>query len=178
MATAVAKKGYADTTITDIVREAAVSRRTFYEHFETKAECLVALYGAASHGALKVLQNAIDPALSWQAQLQGAVTAYLGCLAQNPLLLRTLFIDIMVLGEAGLAARRKVSRAIADFIVQVAHRQSSAPAAAFSADLAMAIVGGIHELVLQAIEEGRVDALHEVVNPACELVRAVAGRPD
>ena len=48
MAHAVAAKGYAETTIADIVREAAVSRRTFYEHFSTKTECLIALYQTAS----------------------------------------------------------------------------------------------------------------------------------
>ncbi|REM69108.1 TetR/AcrR family transcriptional regulator, partial [Mycobacterium tuberculosis] len=48
MAHAVAAKGYAETTIADIVREAAVSRRTFYEHFSTKTECLIALYETAS----------------------------------------------------------------------------------------------------------------------------------
>lgn len=42
MARAVAAKGYADTTIADIVREASVSRRTFYENFADKAECLIA----------------------------------------------------------------------------------------------------------------------------------------
>ncbi len=40
MAVAVAQKGYAAVTIADIVREASVSRRTFYEHFGSKAECL------------------------------------------------------------------------------------------------------------------------------------------
>jgi AcrR family transcriptional regulator len=73
MAHAVADKGYADTTIADIVREAGVSRRTFYEHFAGKAECLVALYEAASHNALKVLRDAIDPATTGRAGGAGAV---------------------------------------------------------------------------------------------------------
>ena len=77
MAIAVASKGYADTTIADIVREASVSRRTFYEHFATKADCLVALYEAASHNALKVLRGAIDPTHGWEAQMEGALRAYL-----------------------------------------------------------------------------------------------------
>lgn len=54
MERAVAAKGYAETTIADIVREAAVSRRSFYEHFATKAQCLVALYRTASAQALGV----------------------------------------------------------------------------------------------------------------------------
>lgn len=176
MAHAVAAKGYADTTITDIVREAAVSRRTFYEHFPTKADCLVALYEAASHQALKVLQEAIDPAHAWESQLEGAMRAYLACLAQSPVLLRTLFIDIIALGDTGLAARRRVSLEIAGFIEQVAARPTSTQAHAFSAPLAMAVVGGIHELVLQHIEDGRAGSLEDLVAPACELVRAVATR--
>jgi hypothetical protein len=39
----------------------------------------------------------------------------------------------------------------------------------------MAIVGGINELVLQYIEQDRVEHLQEVVAPAGRLVRAVAG---
>src|SRR5215207_2395287 len=92
MAHAVAEKGYAETTIADIVREASVSRRTFYEHFTGKAECLIALYETASHNALKVLRDAIDPSHGWEEQVERAIGAYLQCMASNPVLLRTLFV--------------------------------------------------------------------------------------
>src|SRR5688500_15380250 len=88
MARTVAAKGYADSTIGDIVREASVSRRTFYEHFPGKADCLVALYEAASHGALQVLRDAIDPAHDWERQLERALAAYLASMAANPVLMR------------------------------------------------------------------------------------------
>src|SRR6187431_2133826 len=84
MALAVGKKGYGDTTIADIVREASVSRRTFYEHFATKAECLIALYEAASRNALKVLRDAIDPSHDWEQQVERGLGAYLQCMASNP----------------------------------------------------------------------------------------------
>ena len=117
---AVAEKGYADTTIADIVREAGVSRRTFYEHFATKAECLIALYEAASHNALKVLRDAIDPAHDWEHQVEQAHRAPTSaCLASNPVLMRTLFIEILGLGPEGLAARRRVNQEIADFMLAV-----------------------------------------------------------
>ena len=35
------------------------------------------------------------------------------------MLLRTLFIEILGLGEEGLAARRRVNQALADFMLQV-----------------------------------------------------------
>jgi AcrR family transcriptional regulator len=167
MALAVAARGYADTTIADIVREASVSRRTFYEQFATKADCLIALYEAASHNALKVLRQAIDPARDWEAQVEQATAAYLGCMAANPVLMRTLFIEILNLGQAGLAARRKVNQEIADYVMSVVK---------VPPDLAMAVVGGIHELVLQAIEDGRVSELAEITATAVALVKAVARR--
>jgi AcrR family transcriptional regulator len=175
MAHAVAAKGYAETTIADIVREASVSRRTFYEHFATKAECLIALYEAASRNALQVLKDAIDPAHDWEAQVERAVTAYLDCLSQNPVLMRTLFVEILGLGPEGLAARRRVNEEIAEFMLQVVNsgktgRKRRMP---LSRDMATAVVGGINELVLQAIERGRVAHLRELAAPAIALVGAV-----
>jgi hypothetical protein len=40
--------------------------------------------------------------------------------------------------------------------------------------MAMTVVGGINELVLQAIEQERAGDLRELVAPATRLVRAVA----
>ncbi|MFD1577138.1 TetR/AcrR family transcriptional regulator [Ramlibacter ginsenosidimutans] len=170
MAIAVAQKGYADTTIADIVREASVSRRTFYEYFATKADCLVALYEAASHNALKVLRAAIAQPHAWEQRVEDALRAYLECMASNPVLMRTLFVEILHLGAEGLAARRRVNQEIAEYMLEVVGRDKVTP------QLAMAVVGGIHELVLQAIEEGRVERLAELTPTAAALVKAVVHR--
>jgi len=175
MAHAVAAKGYGDTTIADIVREAAVSRRTFYEHFQDKAQCLMALYEAASHNALKVLREAIDPKHSWQTQVEQALGAYLGAMAANPVLMRTLFIEILGLGAQGLASRRRVNQEIADFMLGVVNAgETPAP---LSPGMAMAVVGGINELVLEYIEQDKVADLAQLVGPASQLVRAVTHAP-
>jgi len=178
MAHAAAAKGYAETTIADIVREAGVSRRTFYEHFTTKADCLIALYEAASHNALNVLREAIDPLRDWQDQVETAMSAYFGCLSQNPVLMRTLFIEILGLGPEGLAARRRVNEEIAGFMLMVINGKGRGVSKGrhngpLSPDMAMAVVGGINELVLQAIEGDRVHQLHQLTAPAVRLVRAV-----
>jgi AcrR family transcriptional regulator len=172
MATAVAAKGYADTTIADIVREASVSRRTFYEHFHDKAECLVALYEAASRNALRVLREAIGPSQDWEQQLERAIGAYLECLATNPLLLRTLFIEILGLGPEGLQVRRAMHHEIADFLVQLVNAGTGAHST-MTHEMATAVIGGIHELVLQAIEEGRVDEVPQLTGAATRLLKAV-----
>jgi AcrR family transcriptional regulator len=174
MAAAVAVKGYGDTTIADIVREASVSRRTFYEHFRDKAECLIALYEAASRNALQVLREAIDPSHGWEEQLERAIRAYLECLASNPVLLRTLFVEILGLGPDGLEVRRAMHREIADFLVQLVNAGTTQ--SAMTPDLATAVIGGMHELVLQAIEDGRVSELPQLTGTATQLLKAVTRR--
>jgi len=175
MAQAVSRKGYGETTISDIVAAASVSRRTFYEHFSSKAECLVALYEAASHNALKVLRDAIDPAQDWKTQVESALRAYLGCMAGSPVLVRTLFIEILHLGTEGLAARRRVNLELAEFIRVTANVPGRGYETPVSPQMAMAIVGGINELVLEYIEQDKVAQLEELVKPASELVHAVLG---
>jgi AcrR family transcriptional regulator len=177
MAQSVAEKGYADTTIADVVRLASVSRRTFYEHFASKPECLIALYETASHNALGVLRGAIDPSHPWQAQIDQALAAYLGTMTRNPVLLRTMFIEMLGLGAPGLAARRRVNREIADFMVSTINAGARPQGQVLSADMAMAVVGGINELILQYIEQDKVDDLLQLVGPASRLVRAVTAAP-
>lgn len=176
MARAVAEKGYADTTIADIVRMAAVSRRTFYEHFPAKGDCLVALYEAASRNALDVLRAAIDPGHDWEGQAEAALDAYFDCLSGNPVLMRTLFVEILGLGAEGLAARRRVNQELADFMLETVNgRGKRRP---LSPDLAVAVVGGINELVLRAIEQGRVDRLRDLTGVSLGLLRAVIRDPE
>jgi len=172
MAHCVSAKGYAATTIADIAAQARVSKRTFYEQFTTKAQCLIALYEAASRQALQVLKSAIDPAQDWHHQVEQALRAYFDCMASNPVLMRTLFIEMLALGPDGLAARRRAYRDLAALIQQVVNADA-AKAERLPEALATAIVGGINELVLQAIEQDRVDRLHELTGPAARLVRAV-----
>lgn len=171
LAQAVAAKGYADTTIADIVREAGVSRRTFYEHFDGKPAALIALYESASRRGLRVLRDAIDPSRDWQTQVDQALGAYLGSLAQNPVLLRTLFVEILGLGATGLAARRRVHDQMADFMLDVIN--AGRGPARLERPMALAVVGGIHELVLQAIEQDRTQALPDLSAAAGRLLLAV-----
>lgn len=174
MARSVAEKGYAETTIADIVRQAGVSRRTFYEHFGDKAECLMALYVAATDEATAALRAAINPSSNWQTQVEQAMAAYLAALARNPVLLRTLFIDILGLGASGLAVRSRVHQQLAALMLEVVNQRPGARLrkSPLQPTMALAVVGGIHELVLQAIEQERVQELHTLVAPASALLRA------
>lgn len=175
MATVSAAKGLALTTIADIVREAGVSKRTFYEHFDSKEACFLALYRAASGSALRTLREALKPDRPWQTQIEHALQAYFEHLAAGAGLVRVLFVDIHHLGPEGLRARRDVMQQLADFMVTTVNRAEpgAAPLRAMSPAMAMAAVGGINELVLQAIEQGQAAELKKLTPCAGEIVRAL-----
>lgn len=177
MAQVATAKGLATATIADIVREAGVSKRTFYEHFDSKDACFLALYRAASASALRTLREAVQPDRPWQSQVEQALRAYLGHLAGGTGLIRTLFVEIHHLGPAGLAVRREVMQDLARFMVQTVNvaPPPDAPvhAVTLSPMMALAAVGGINELILAAVERGEADRLTDLVPCASELVRVL-----
>lgn len=165
MAHACAHQGFAATTIADLAAEAKVSKRTFYEHFDSKADCFVALYESACAQTMAILSAQVDVNRDWHAQLEHALQAYFQALSANPQLIRALFIEVLGLGQVGLAARRRMNTQLADYIVSVAR--------GLSHDDAVGLVGAIYELVLRAIENDRADRLTELVQPSARLVRLV-----
>lgn len=175
MASMATTKGLAAVTIADVVREAGVSKRTFYEHFESKDACFLELYRAVSMNALKTLRDSVSVERPWQQQLEQALQAYLTHMAAKPELLRTLFIEIHHLGVAGERARRDVMDALAAFMVDTLRRGPGE--SAIDEGLALAAVGGINELVLRAIEQGRVAELPSMTPVASEVVRRLARSP-
>lgn len=166
-------KGFAATTIADLVTEAGVSKRTFYEHFASKETCFLALYRAASGSALRTLREAVRPERPWQDQVEQALDAYFAHLAVNPRLVHALFVEIHHLGPEGLRVRREVLRQLADFMLATVNGGSTDGPPRLSPELALAAVGGITELLLQRLEAGQAGSLRELTPSAAAIVRAL-----
>src|SRR3954447_11842422 len=116
MVAAVAERGYAATTITDVVRHARVSRRTFYEHFADKEACFLAAYDAVSDAVLAGITEAAAHGATFEERILASVRAYLEALAAEPAIARVFTVDILGAGPAALARRRAVLRRFAAHI--------------------------------------------------------------
>ncbi len=168
-------KAYAAVTIADIVAAARVSKRTFYEHFDTKQACLLALCERLSTDVLTMIAAGYDPDADWVVQLQQVTRAYLGHLQARPALLRALYLELLAIGPEGLAVRRRIGQRFEMFLImQVELSRLREPGKRpLSAALAAAVVGGINELILQAIEEGRSSDLVALSDTVTDFVQAV-----
>lgn len=179
MAVLAASKGLAATTIADIVREAGVSKRTFYEHFSSKEACFLCLYQQLAAAALRTLRDALSPDRPWQSQIGMALNAYFSHLSGTPGLTKALFVEVHHLGPEGLAVRREVMRQFADFMLEVVNGRPASAAAGcgpliLTPTMAMAAVGGINELVIEMIEQGRAASVDALTPAAAEMVRVLA----
>jgi AcrR family transcriptional regulator len=172
---ALTDQAYADVTIANIVAHARVSRRTFYEQFDNKDACLLALCERLSEQILGLIAAGYDPMADWVEQLNRVTDTYLQALQMQPALVRTLYIELMQLGAAGLAVRRRISQRFAMFLImQVELARVREPGKrSLSPALATAIVGGANELILQAIEDGRADRLSDLAPTVSEFMQAV-----
>src|SRR3954454_23982750 len=52
-----ARVGYADAPAEAIAREAGMSKATFYEHFDNKEDCIIALFDAATEAVLEAMRR-------------------------------------------------------------------------------------------------------------------------
>ena len=152
---AVADKGYAATTIEDIVRGAGVSKKTFYEHFADKLDCFLAAYEAASDELYEHVRMAQDGAEAdgggrgaWLARTRAGIHAYLRWLAAEPALARVFLIEVAAAGPQALERRERLRDRYAERMreLQVAN---SVPDEIFHA-----VVAGADDLVVRRLREG------------------------
>src|SRR3954464_1468924 len=78
LAASIVERGFRDTTVADIVRHARTSKRTFYEQFASKEDCLIELLRRNNEFLITNIRNAVDPQADWQEQIRQAVGAYVG----------------------------------------------------------------------------------------------------
>jgi AcrR family transcriptional regulator len=98
MAEVCAAKGYASTTIGDIVGLAGVSRATFYQLFEDKQACLLATMELALADAMDRIAAGYSPDRPWAVRVHDAAARLLDLLVQRPALTRVALVEAPAAG--------------------------------------------------------------------------------
>lgn len=70
-------RGYADTSVEDVLKAAGVSRRTFYRFFRNKEDLFEQLYDAASMLFLQSMRTAVNQARSHEEKMASCIELYL-----------------------------------------------------------------------------------------------------
>jgi AcrR family transcriptional regulator len=111
MVRVVAEKGYEAATVADAVRMARVSRKTFYELFESKEACLAAAYRLGLEVLAARVSEAITDAKDWREELRLGLRAYLETFDAEPAFARVYLLEwAPVAAERDAAIRRFAKR--------------------------------------------------------------------
>jgi len=169
LAEAIAENGYAGTTIAHITRHAAVSRRTFYEHFSSKDECFVAAYDTVMAEMRERVGKAFAEEDDWPHAVKAGIAAMLGFLVAEPSLARLCMVEALV---AGPVVVERYDSAIQSFVPYFrTGREGRSPdvLARLSATTEEALVGGMMSLISRRIIAGRTAELESLLPDLVEF---------
>ena len=107
-AAAIDEVGYEQTSVQRITDRARVSRRTFYELFGNREECLVALLDEAAGRVQRELETAGLEGLAWRERVRGGLWAILSFLDAEPVLARICVVHALHGGPAVLERRERI----------------------------------------------------------------------
>jgi AcrR family transcriptional regulator len=172
LAEAVAEKGYGGTTIADITRHAAVSRRTFYEHFEGKDECFVAAFDTVTEQLRERVDEAFKSEDEWPAATRAGIEAMLSFLAAEPNLARLAMVEALV---AGPIVVERYDAAVQTLLPYVAAGREGRPKKVLdrlSGSTEEALVGGMVSLVSRRIVAGQTEELESLLPDLTEFTLA------
>ncbi len=175
MAASIEEKGYRETTVADVVRIARTSRRTFYEQFEDREACFLALFDATNNAMMEQIASAVHPDEPLAEQVDHAVDAYIDAVTSQPALYRSFVRELPGLGKGGadrqLAVIERFAQLLVDLVDSGRRAQPTIGARPLSLDTAVIIVGGLRELAVISLQRGR--GVRDLRATASETVQSI-----
>ena len=137
------REGYARTSVNDIAAHAAVSKKTFYQLFETKEECLLGAHQEYCCRLLATIDDACTEGGGWPSRAKAAVRVALAFLASDLIGAEFLATTVLCVGSEGARRHYELIDAIASRLRDLAPALSvDYPRAEWSAAVSMAAMVG------------------------------------
>lgn len=174
------ERGYAATTVADVVRVARTSRRSFYQEFADKQECFIELLRHADAELIATIAAAVDRDAEWSTQVRQAVGAYVAACDARPATAWSWIRELPALGEPARAVQLTSIESFTSLMVSLTDsaQMRAAGVAPIGRDTAVIIWGGIRELAASALEANRpLSSIEESAVAACLALVRVGAAP-
>lgn len=151
MARCVGRLGYPAANVAEVIAEAGVSRKTFYEHFADKDECFLAAYRQLCEEVVRelaALAKERPAARGKDALVEQQLRNYLEVLSVDVLAARAFVVEVDAAGPKAREVRDEVNDQFADLVFGYLTDD---------AQVRRAIIGGVNELVGRALNGGSKD---------------------
>jgi AcrR family transcriptional regulator len=143
----VREQGVASITVAHVVARSGVSRRTFYDLFTDRDDCLLAAFEQALERAAGVVLPAYGAAGAWEQRLRAGLGALLGFLDAEPAMGGLLVVDALAAERSLLERRARVVQALIGAVNQGAARPRGGPGRRPARIVAEGTVGAVLAIV-------------------------------
>ncbi|HEU4702515.1 MAG TPA: TetR/AcrR family transcriptional regulator [Conexibacter sp.] len=151
------REGYAATTVSAVIAQASVSRKTFYELFADREDCFVAAYELLTTRAVRRLEATFAGAAPWAERVQDGLACALDTLAQHPHEARVMVVEVLAAGPRALERRDRFVEALVRLLAEGCEHAPGG--AAVPASTPTAVVGALSELIAGQVRCGAADQL-------------------
>jgi AcrR family transcriptional regulator len=156
-----AARGYAAVNVEDIVEEAAISLKAFYEHFENKDDAFIVAYEVGHLKCRAFVEAAYAAESDWRRSVRAGITALLCFLASEPAFARIALVDALT---ASPRAAERSSLALSSFAQLVTPGLKPTAGEARASEVTVdAIAGGVFELCLDRAIRDQITTLPELI---------------
>lgn len=143
--------GLEAATVGRVCEQAAVSRRTFYELFADREDCLLAAFDQATERIARRVRPAFEAKRPWRERVRGALSALLEQLDAEPDLARLCIVEAPRAGHELLEHRRDVFEVLAAAVDE--GRTQTRSGAAPPPLTAQGVVGGVLSVIHARLTE-------------------------
>jgi AcrR family transcriptional regulator len=173
MADVMADKGYARTTVADVIGAAGVSRETFYEQFSSKQHCFEEAFDSAAAELFGGLADQVatttgePPSANLPAdRFERLLGAYLDAIASQPNLARLCLVEVFAAGPGALERRASTQARFVDATAAI--MGLSGRDGRFACE---ALVAAVSSMVTARLAAGDAEGLRALRAPLGRLVR-------
>lgn len=154
MVEAVARHGYAETTVSELVRIAAVSKSTFYAHFEDKEDCFFVTLDTIIDEISARVGVAFHSHSGLEQGLAAALSSFADFLVGEAEAASLVVVDSLSLGAASVSHIERAGEAFEATLRQSLDREKTTIGQ--PSELAVrVIVGGIRTVIYRCLRAGR-----------------------
>lgn len=171
MVESVAERGYAATTVPEVVATARVSRNAFYDHFSDKTECFIAACDEEAGLLLDALLDFVSEP-DWVEALRGGLRAYLAWWRDRPAFSRAYFLELPSAGPRAIEQRERAYERFREMWRALGARaRAEQPELPPLRDIVPRVLtSAITELVAEEVREGRTERLDRLHGDLLELM--------
>jgi len=159
----IAEHGYGQMSVARVATGAGVSRRTFYDHFEDREDCFLAVFDEVLARAETLLRAACEPEHGWREQTRAALSSLLALLDEEPAARALLIVDAL---KAGHKVQQRRSQVLTRLSAALHEAASEGRGARELPPLTSeGLIGAVFSLIHTRLLSSAPGAMLELLNP-------------